>query len=148
MTDKEFLQTFYNKLLNAPNNPEYCTFIEIERLRLVIENMPDKEKLLEETLKRVDKLCEQRNVSTFAEGTSYKADELAKANYYSRQASRPVMFNSLLQMLQQVAQVLGVMLIVFCMFLAGIFFMFISLAGFTWLCISYIVSDIIFNKEK
>jgi hypothetical protein len=80
LTDKEFLQTFYNKLLNAPNNPEYCTFIEIERLRLVIENMPDKEKLLEETLKRVDKLCEQRNISEFQKGTNYKNDEVLKEN--------------------------------------------------------------------
>lgn len=77
MTDKEFLEGFYQKLLAAPNNPLYCTFIEIERLRLVIDNMPDKEKLLEETLKRVDKLCEQRNSDAkFVEGTAYKVDEL------------------------------------------------------------------------
>lgn len=76
MTDKEFLEGFYQKLLAAPNNPLYCTFIEIERLRLVIDNMPDKEKLLENTLKHIDKLCEERNVKAFAEGTTYKTDEL------------------------------------------------------------------------
>ena len=75
MTDKEFLEVFYQKLLAAPNNPLYCTFIEIERLRLIIDNMPDKENLLESTLKHIDKLCEERNVK-FAEESSYKIDEL------------------------------------------------------------------------
>lgn len=72
MTDKEFLQSTYNFICNE------CDWHETHLLRFknIIDNMPDKEKLLESTLKHIDKLCEGRNVKAFAEGSSYKADEL------------------------------------------------------------------------
>ena len=72
MTDKEFLQSTYNFICNE------CDWHETHLLRFknIIDNMPDKGKLLEGTLKRVDKLCEERNVKQFAEGTTYKTDSL------------------------------------------------------------------------
>lgn len=72
MTDKEFLQKIQQRMLEGGFGEEFCS-----RLQSIIDNMPDKEKLLEETLKRVDKLCEERNsITKFVEGAAYKADEL------------------------------------------------------------------------
>jgi len=72
MTDKEYLQDVLDYITDEYGWPEE----DLHRLQSIIDNMPDKEKLLEETLKRVDKLCEERNVKQFAEGSSYKTDEL------------------------------------------------------------------------
>jgi len=79
MTDKEFLQAFLNYVRSKwyGYDGPYYEDKSLERVQSIIDNMPDKEKLLEETLKRVDKICQERNSNTkFVEGTAYKVDEL------------------------------------------------------------------------
>jgi len=50
--------------------------------------------------------------------------------------------------LTEALQILGAMLIILCMVLAAMFFLFISALCFTWLCFSYIIRYVMFNKEK
>jgi len=72
MTDKEYLQDVLDYITNEYGWPEE----DLHRLQSIIDNMPDKEKLLESTLKHIDKMCEERNVKAFTEGTTYKTDDL------------------------------------------------------------------------
>lgn len=50
--------------------------------------------------------------------------------------------------LKESLQILGVIFIVLCMALAAIFFTIIATLGFTWICLSYIIRYVMFNKEK
>lgn len=71
MTDKEYLQDVLDYITDEYGWPEE----DLHRLQSIIDNMPDKERLLESTLKHIDKLCEGRNVK-FAEESSYKVDSI------------------------------------------------------------------------
>lgn len=56
MTDKQFLEFLKGKLIEE----QYC--YAVNRLQIIIDNMPNTEALVAEAKKRVDILCERRKI--------------------------------------------------------------------------------------